>query len=902
MNSAATLTQPQRGAPHSASRLHSRKPWPVPPMALLERETHLSELRQALGDATAGRGRTVLVTGEAGIGKTALVEQFIRGIQSEARVLWGACEALFTPRPLGPFHDIVHALGGPLLARLESDAKPVDLFHALLEAIRIHELPSVMVLEDLHWADHATLDFIRFLTRRIDRTRGMVILTYRDDEIGVDHPLPAVIGELPANSRLRLKLPVLSRATVEQMARASGRATPEIYRITGGNPFFVTEVLREGATNAVSSVREAVLSRARHLPESARELLDLVSVVPDRIELPVLERVVGADLGPLDDCIERGLLGLDDDRVSFRHELARLAIENALSTVKRMRLNARIVQALTEGSGDTPDSNTLTRLSHHAIAARDVNAMVRYGPAAARAATHRGAHREAAALLTAVLPHAAHLPIRERAQFFEQRARAALLVAQGAESLAMSEAAGALWEEQGDDREKASNLVRRCEIIWMVHPPTLEPLRELGTAAIRLLERLGPSDEIELATLWSTLPAALRDADIATARRARALALADRSTDPSTRVTALIGLSMSEYLSFGAPNIANVERLMQEARGAANDQGIMIGHVQQVWRLNRMRDLDALERCVADGQAFAHDRQLDHFVSSHALDLFGAEVAMARGHWEDAEQRFALIAERATLPWFFRIPYCQVPLALLKARRARAYDDASFELPYDGKALLFSIEGYAMHRGLTEIAWLKNDAEQAQRSVAEISRIASDWKHPWALGEAAFWRRVLGVDGDIPDNVAEPYALQFGGDARGAASQWQRRGYVYESALALMLGDDDAQRDALQAFERLGANATAARLRERMTEQGVREIPQGPRATTKSNPAGLTERELEVLQFLARGMSNADIAARLHRSVRTVEHHVAALADKLGADGRQAAVARARERGMLDSD
>ncbi len=789
MNLGVTLTQPeagtqsQRGAPPPVWRLHLRKPWPIPPMALLERETHLSELRQALGDATAGRGRTVLVTGEAGIGKTALVEQFTRGVQSEAPVLWGACEALFTPRPLGPFHDFVHALGGPLLARLESDAKPVDLFHALLDAIRIHEQPSVMVLEDLHWADHATLDFIRFLTRRIDRTRSMVILTYRDDEIGVDHPLTAVIGELPANSRLRMKLPVLSRATVEQMARASGRTTPEIYRITGGNPFFVTEVLREGASNAVSSVREAVLSRARHVSDPARELLDLVSVVPDRFEMPILERIVGADLGPLDECIERGLLVLDDNRAAFRHELARLAIENALSTVKRMRLNARIVQALAEGSGDTPDTDTLTRLSHHAIAARDASTIVRYGPAAARAATHRGAHREAAALLTAVLPHATLLPIRERALFFEQRAQAALLVAQGAESLAMSEAAAALWEEQGDDREKARNLVRRCEIIWMVRLPTFERMHDLGDAATRLLESFGPSDELELAYIWSTLPAALHDSEVARARMTRAIALASQSADPNTRVSALVDIANFECFSFGAPSVAHVERLMHEARAPANDQGIMIGYVRQVWRLNRMRDLDALERCVAEGQAYAHDRQLDHFVSSHALDQFGAEAAAARGRWEEAEQRFEQIAERATLPWFFRIPYCHVPLALLKTRRARAYDPASLNLPYDRKALLFSIESYAMHRGLTEIAWLKNDVEQAVRSVTEISRVANAWQHPWALGEAAFWRRVLGVDGDNPDNVSEPYALQLAGDARGAAADWQRRGYIYETGL-----------------------------------------------------------------------------------------------------------------------
>lgn len=884
-----------------ASRLHSRKaPWQAYPMDLLERETHLHELHQAFSDAAAGRGRTVLVTGEAGIGKTSLVIQFTREVQPRARVLWGACEALFTPRPLGPFQDVVHALGGPLLDRMEGDAKPVDLFHGLMESICQHERPSVVVLEDLHWADHATLDFIRFLTRRIDRSQGLAVLTFRDDEIGAEHPLTTVIGELPAHSRVRLKLPALSRATVEQMARASGHAATELYRITGGNPFFVTEVLREGAANAVSSVREAVLSRARHLSEPARELLDVVSVVPDRLELPVLEHMIGQDLDPLDECIDRGLLGLDDGRVSFRHELARLAIENALAAVKRMRMNGRVAQALAHVAGAAPSADMLTRLTHHAIAARDAVAIVRYGPAAAEAATQRGAHREAVTLLNAVLKHAQQLGLRERAMFFEQRAHALMLVADGVESMAMSEAAGALWEALGDDRERAHNLVRRCEIVWNVRPPTFESMDELGDAAIRSLERFGPSDELEQARLWRAVIGVFADREAADGGIARATELVSRSTNPSTRVTALISLTMIEYLSRGAPSASSVEKLMFEARTAGNDPGTMMGHVRMAWLLNRTRDLDGLERCVADGKAFALDRQLDHFLSSHALDQFNAEVLGARGRWDEASALFRQLAERRTLPWFFRLPYCRVPLELLNVRRGLPFDLSEVHTIGERATLRFSVELFAIHRGLMEIAWLTSDNVQAARSLAELTRIADAWQHPWALGEAAFSRRLLDVEGPALDNLPEPYALQFAGDARGAAGAWQRRGYVYEAGLALSVGDEAAQRDAIGVFESLGAKGTAERLRERMRAQGIKGIPQSARTIVPANSVGLTERELEILALLALGRANADIAKHLHRSVRTIEHHVAAIVEKLGANSRQGAVARARSLRILD--
>ena len=243
-------------------------------MPLLEREAQLADLHRAVAEAAAGHGRTVLVTGEAGIGKTSLVEQFAEETGDRTRVLWGSCEALFAPRPLGPFYDIVHALGGPLLVQLQADAKHVDLFHALIDDLRRHEQPSVLVIEDVHWADHATLDFIKFLGRRISKVPAVLVLTFRDDEIGAEHPLSAVLGELAADSRLRLKLPVLSRATVEDLAREAGRAPSDLYRITGGNPLFVTEVLRADTDTVAPSIRESVLARTRHLSAEARELLD----------------------------------------------------------------------------------------------------------------------------------------------------------------------------------------------------------------------------------------------------------------------------------------------------------------------------------------------------------------------------------------------------------------------------------------------------------------------------------------------------------------------------------------------------------------------------------------------------------------------------------------------------
>src|ERR1051326_47293 len=127
-------------------------------MELLEREQFLDELETIFAGAAAGNGRLVLVSGEAGIGKTSLVERFAETHQAQARVLWGACDALFTPRPLGPLYDIAHQTQGDLLALLEEEARRAPIFSAALDEMKRGGAPSVAVIEDAHWADEATLD------------------------------------------------------------------------------------------------------------------------------------------------------------------------------------------------------------------------------------------------------------------------------------------------------------------------------------------------------------------------------------------------------------------------------------------------------------------------------------------------------------------------------------------------------------------------------------------------------------------------------------------------------------------------------------------------------------------------------------------------------------------------
>jgi len=173
-------------------------------MELLERGPYLVQLNALLRQAASGQGSLILVTGEAGIGKTALIHQFGRSAEKEARVLIGACDPLSTPRPLGPLVDIASVLDGELADLLDRETPRDRIFRSFLSSLASARRPTVVVFEDLHWADQATLDLILFLSRRLTSVPALVVATYRDDEVGPRHPLQIVLGDLATGATVHL--------------------------------------------------------------------------------------------------------------------------------------------------------------------------------------------------------------------------------------------------------------------------------------------------------------------------------------------------------------------------------------------------------------------------------------------------------------------------------------------------------------------------------------------------------------------------------------------------------------------------------------------------------------------------------------------------------------------------
>lgn len=854
-------------------------------MRLLEREAELRALAAAWAEAREGAGRVALVGGEAGIGKTALVEAFARGLAGAPRVLWGACDALFTPRPFGPLHDFASQLDGPLAALLGADGDRTAIFTAMLSAL--HARPIVVVFEDVHWADEATLDLLKYLGRRIQRTRALLILTYRDDELGPMHPLRMVLGDMATASAIRrIALPSLSLEAVRELAGERGGIAGRLHRQTGGNPFFVTEVLSSPSGAVPATARDAVLARTVRLSPTGRNVLRAAAVLGPRIEAWALAEMMGPDAQAVEECLAVGMLTAQGEALAFRHELARQAVLDTIPPQQTTALHQRALAILRRSAATRSD---WTRLALHAEGAGDPAAILHLAPAAARVASTAGAHRAAVDWYQRALRVANDLPIPERAALLEAHAWECNFIGQQALAAADRRAAVELWRTAGDPLKQGENL---AHLALALTADQMSAAWEACRAAISTLESTPPGPELALAyRVQAMLHLFNHDYADAITCAASAVALAELHGDARVLAMALDTLGTGQlYLNYEQGR-ATLERCLVVAREARLEPRVATVYANLGSTAAELFRLDEAEQYLSAGYAYTTARDLDA-IRTYILG-WQANVHLLRGRWETADGAAREALNHAQVSAANAIP-ARLALGRLRARRGSG----------DADTLLSEAWALAQRSGdfqtvgpaaaaLAEAAWLAGDTAEALTRAKSAYALAVAKQHPWIGGELAFWRWRAGEAFDLPAWVAGPFARHILGDWRGAAEAWDQLGCPFEQARALADGDQDSQLEALAIFDRLGARGVGDALREQLRAGGV-SAPRGPRTATRENPFGLTTRQMEILHLLGEGLSNGEIALRLHLSPKTVDHHVSAVFAKLDVHSREEAVARMR--------
>ncbi len=708
---------------------------------LLERTPQLEALDAWLREAATGSGRLVFVGGEAGVGKSTLIDRFCELARGRVRVLRGVCDALSTPRPLGPLFDIAASVGGELDRLLREDAPRDRVFRAALAELNNGSIPTVMVIEDIQWADQATIDLLRFLGRRLDLARALLLVTYRDDEGGPNHPVRVVLGDLATTATTRrLRLEPLSEAGIQALIALDARGNrfdpASLHRLTGGNPFFASEVLAcDIASGAIpATIRDAVLARASRLSPDGREILDAAAVFDAPVPANVLIHVAGSTPAAVDACLAGGMLVAVDDRlVAFRNELARTAIYDAISPPRRHELHARVLALLQS----TPDSGRdWSLLACHAEAAGDGAVVLYAAQEAARRAVSLRAHREAVAQYARALRFATDVPSEERAELLEALSYECYLTGAFAAAIQHRREALFIWRESGDRRREGDALRWISRFSWFAGRTgdavaaaedalavlsSLPPGRELAMAMSNRAQLYMLEDENDRAIVWGQ----------------QAIALAKILGETEIHLHALTNVGNARMRLEHERGRMELEQSLAMARNADLEEHVARALNNLGCNTLHARELPQSADYFAEGIAYTTDHDLD----SWRLEMLAWRgcLRMLEGDWAIAVEDATAVLESPNPAPVSRIPALTVR-GLVRARLGAPDAAESLAEACALAELIGEIQRLRPVRvARAEAAWLAGDASSAVAELRAVLDMTLQRGSSWDIGEVLVW-------------------------------------------------------------------------------------------------------------------------------------------------------------------
>lgn len=840
---------------------------------LIERESQIARLAALLEQVEVNGGRVVALLGEAGVGKTSLVEAFAQSVDGQARVLRSACEDLSIPEPLGPLHDLARTAGWSLPVA-GTEGSRLHLFSETLALVGNAPQPTLLIMEDVHWADDATLDLIRYLGRRIARSRILMILTARNDGVGGQRRLRRALADIPAEAVVRIDVPLLTERAVALLATEAGLDAGAVFRASAGNAFFASELVRAGGADVLpGSVSDAVLRRAEQLNGEARSALDMAAVFPRQAEAGILLSVLGpGGAEALAECVGAGLLLSAAEHVRFRHEIARRAIEAQLSDADRQGINRRVLDALM-----AVPATPAMRLVHHARQAHDFAVLLSLVPAAAAEASELGAHREAADMIASVLDHPDGKALPDRSDLLMKIAIEFYLTGRTEDALARLEEAR-LWFACAGLALKEGDCLRWISRLNYFQGDRIGA-KQNAAAAVDRLQDLKPGPELAMALSNQAQLAMLADRIDDTLHFGQAaidLARCLNRRDIESHALNNIG-AVQQWLDLDAA-LARLHESLAIAQADDLQEHVARAYTNIACVLINSRVHEEAEQVLSTGIAYCLERDLDTW--RDYMLAWRSELLLRTGRWEEAGAAALAVLDNPQ-----STPLARFPAALALARlRVRRGDDVA--------TLFGQLEGF-LARGTelqrlapfavlrAEQAWIRDSGHAGALSL--LDRAIDLLPNGTLFSELFYWRARLGGGGAADARVITAFA---------------RLDMPFERAMVLLDGDRADRSEATSILEKLGARATLERARPKLPGMTGR-AHRGPNQTTRANPVGLTAREGQILTLIGRGLSNKLIARDLTISAKTVDHHVSAVLDKLAVRSRLQAAAKARDLGLV---
>ncbi len=863
-------------------------------MELIERDGFLALLQTQLKNIGEGEGHCIFVSGEAGIGKTSLVKAFREENNHNCLIYQGACDALFTPRPLAPLYDIMWQVNNNLWANSHSMEERSKLFTSFFREVSKKKEKLIIVFEDIHWADEATLDFIKFFARRIAQLRCLFMLTYRDDEIHSGHPLKNILGQLPPDSFSRLKLTPLSKPTVEKMALAKGYNPEDVYSISGGNPFYVNEILASYSPGVPENIKDSILSIYPRQHEKIKQVWDLLSILPTGLDIQYFEKMDPLYVAAVHESLHTTILVLKESAVFFKHELYRRTIEASLSPLARISLNKKMLDLFMESYEENRD---IERIVHHAKNANEYETVVKYAPLAAREAATVGAHIEASRLYLSAIEYYQGTDKNTLTELYEKYAYECYLTNQIKEAIIYITRSLQLCKEKNDKEKIGSNLRFLSRLWWF--DGNGKNAEQCAEEAIEVLEAEPSSSSQAMAySNMSQMKMITGQFAECISWGEKAIAIAVELNDDETLSHALnnVGAVQMRVLSSAQKGAALVKQSLDIALKHSYHEHVARAYMNLIINGIAIKDYATAATAMEEGILYCEERDLDSW-TNYMLSL-KSKLKLETGSWKEAYGIADTLLKKDIHPPSGKM-YALDVIIKIKMRRG---DEDTLPLLLEAQTKVFEVMGLQsiilLMITFLEYEWITGKLFIEPAILDRTVNMVRQMNTFFDYNEFAFWLYKARKQ-QLPGELYEGYQSHDTTAALKAAMLWERLGCTYEQALCLFEGTDEDKRKAITIVHELGANAVSEKMKLEMRSAGIKSIPRGIRKTTLSNPAFLTPRELDILELLKQGLQNKEIASRLFISVKTVDHHISSIFFKLDVKSRTNAVTEAVRQEIL---
>ena len=851
-------------------------------MELIERTDVLSLLQTEFEKTIRGEGHCVLINGEAGIGKTALVKSFCK--QQECIIYQGSCDALFTPRPLAPLYDIIWQIKKDLWSVSHTIEERSELFLKVFYELSLHNKNILIVFEDIHWADEATLDFIKFFIRRLHQLRCLFILTYRDDDSHSGHSLKNTFGSLSPDLLTRIQLNPLSRQAVYKMAEEKGFDPEPVYAISAGNPFYVTEILASYSPGIPENIKDSILAVYNQQAEGTRNAWQMCSVIPEGLEVSRFAKLKSSWEG-MDHCFALKIIVVKNDRIIFKHELYRRTIEASLSPFKRIALNKTILELFLQ----TFDEKDIERIVHYAKHANEYKTVAQYAPIAAKQAAAVGAHVEASKLFLTAIEYSEADDTDMFPKLYEDYAYECYLINQIKEAIIYEGKALKLWRQK-NEIEKAGNCMRFLSRLWWFDGNRAEA-EKYGREAIELLQSEPPSKAKALAfSNVSQLKMLCDEHDECIQWGSLAIDMAKEINDDEILCHALnnVGCSQwkSDYTDNAGKNIL-LESLNLALKHSFHEHAAR-AYSNIISVALMAKDYELCQEYLPGAINYCEERNLD--ASKNYKLYMKARILLETGNPKAA----AAIAENLLSdPNQLGTAKMGSSIVMLTIKMRQGKNDI-LPLLLEAKNLIFKTQEHQriipLVIAILQYEWLSEMSMLSDKELTTSIDLVQKVTAITLNSEFDFWlKKVRKQDIQLP-KLYEPYQLLKDGEVHLSASFWEKKNCYFEQAMALFEGDEEDKKAALTILQQMEANAICEKIKMEMRAGGIKKIPRGQRESTKTNPMNLTNRELDVLQLLQKGIQNKEIAQSLFISPKTVDNHISNILFKLDVNSRSKAV------------